>query len=144
MNKLCEVGVITKPQGLKGHFRVRLNYSNFSMLSELKEVVIENYKYEIEKITHRDGFEIFKVKGIDNIDVVENLRNKIIYAEISERKTLAKDEFYIRDLIGSNMFVDKDKRKCNWVNSVRSRKSGWFLTNNNDIKNVVITVECLN
>lgn len=109
MNKLCEVGVITKPQGLKGHFRVRLNYSNFSMLSELKEVVIENNKYEIEKITHRDGFEIFKVKGIDNIDVVENLRNKIIYAEISERKTLAKDEFYIRDLIGSNVFVDKDK-----------------------------------
>ena len=41
--------------------------------------------------------------------MVENLRNKIIYAEISERKTLAKDEFYIRDLIGSNVFVDKDK-----------------------------------
>ena len=107
MNNLCEVGIITKPQGLKGHFRVRINYSNFSMLSELKEVIIDGNKFEIEKITHRDGFEIFKVKGIEIIDVAENLRNKTIFAEVSARKTLDKDEFYIRDLVGSDVSVDE-------------------------------------
>ena len=44
--ELCEIGVITKPQGLKGHFRVRQNYSNFSILSKVKVVVIQNKEYE--------------------------------------------------------------------------------------------------
>ena len=81
--ELCEIGIITKPQGLKGHFRVRQNYSNFSILTKVKEVVIKGKDYEVEKVTDRSEFFIFKVKGIESIEQAEDLRNEKIYSRFN-------------------------------------------------------------
>ena len=89
--ELCEIGVITKPQGLKGHFRVRQNYSNFYILSKVKVVVIQNKEYEVEKVTDRGEFFIFKVKGIEQIEAAEALRNEKIYSKVEEREELEEN-----------------------------------------------------
>ena len=105
--ELCEIGIITKPQGLKGHFRVRQNYSNFSILTKVKEVVIKGKDYEVEKVTDRSEFFIFKVKGIESIEQAEDLRNEKIYSKLEVREELEENEFYISDLIGAKVFVGK-------------------------------------
>lgn len=98
-----EIGVITKPQGLKGHFRVRIIYSNFSM-SDIEEVQINNTTYKVEKITPRKAFYVFKLKNIDDIDAAERLRGESIFATIKER-TLEKGEYFIDQLVGASVYV---------------------------------------
>lgn len=99
---LTEIGVITRPQGLKGHFRVRA-YSNFSF--DIKFVIIKNKEYTVDKITDRKTFLIFKLSELNFIDDIEGLRNEVIYANI-EKKPLEKGEYYIDDLIGAKVIAD--------------------------------------
>ena len=106
--ELCEIGIITKPQGLKGHFRVRQNYSNFSILTNVKQVVIKGKDYDVEKVTDRGEFFIFKIKGIETIEDAENLRNEKIYSKLEVREELEENEFYISDLIGAKVFVEAE------------------------------------
>ena len=42
-----EIGVITKPQGLRGEFRVKMYNHNFAMLKGIKFVVVKNQQYKI-------------------------------------------------------------------------------------------------
>ena len=107
--ELCEIGIITKPQGLKGHFRVRQNYSNFSILANVKSVVIKNKEYEVEKVTDRGEFFIFKVKGIETIEDAENFRHEKIYSKTEVRDELEEGEYYISDLIGAKLFVQNEE-----------------------------------
>jgi len=107
--ELCEIGIITKPQGLKGHFRVRQNYSNFSILSKVKTVVIKGKDYDVEKVTDRGEFFIFKLKGIETIEEAEDLRNEKIYSKSEERDELGENEFYIADLVDSKVLVGKEE-----------------------------------
>lgn len=100
---LTEIGIITRPQGLKGHFRVKSHYSNFSI--NIETVLIKNKEYKVEKITDRQKFFVFKLAELNSIEEVEALRNEKIFTNLAE-EILAEDEFFVADLIGSNVFSD--------------------------------------
>ena len=102
-----QIGVITKPQALKGQFRVKPTKILFDDFKDLKEVSINGINYEVEKVIFRDTFVIMKVKGIDDIDVVEGLRNVPIFVDDIEDEVLEEDEYFIDDLIGANVVDDK-------------------------------------
>ncbi len=97
---LTEIGVITRPQGLKGHFRVKPHYSNFSI--DIKKVIIKNHEYQVEKITNRHIFLIFKLVECNSIEEVEKFRNEKIYTNM-ENNNLADDEYFVADLIGAEV-----------------------------------------
>ncbi len=101
-----EIGVITKPQALKGQFRVKPTGMNLLDMKELRSVIINNKEYDIEKIVLRDTFAIFKVVGIDDISQVEVLRNRPISISDEDTEELQEDEYYIDDLIGSKVVDD--------------------------------------
>ena len=84
-----QIGIITKPQALKGDFRVKPSLLNLKYYKSFKIVYIDNTAYEVEKVTLRDTFVIFKVKGIDSCEVAETYRNKAIFADM---EVVEKDE----------------------------------------------------
>ena len=84
-----QIGIITKPQALKGDFRVKPSLLNLKYYKSFKVVYIDNTSYEVEKVTLRDTFVIFKVKGIDTCEVAETYRNKAIFADM---EVVEKDE----------------------------------------------------
>ncbi len=98
-----ELGYITKPQGVRGEFRVRPNILDGNVLKNIKEVVIKNQAYNVLKVTLREGFIIMLVEGIDDRNFVETLRNIPVYYQMEE-DTLQEGEYYIKDLIGSKVF----------------------------------------
>ncbi len=101
-----EIGIITKPQALKGQFRVKPTGMYLIDMKGLAEVVIKGKTYEVEKVVIRDGFAIFKVAGIDDISNVEPLRNTPIYIEDVEDEVLGEDEYYIDDLLGCKVMTE--------------------------------------
>ena len=103
-----QIGLITKPQGLKGEFRARIEGITKEDLNDLKEIYINNSEYTIKKITFREGFVIFSVEGVNNCDQAEVLRNTKIFAEFSE--DLKDGEVLIDDIIGFNVVLDNGEK----------------------------------
>ena len=93
-----QIGIITKPQGIKGEFRARIDGISKDDLKTLNEVVINKQTYHVNKITFREGFVIFNVKEFTDCNQVEVLRNIPIYAEINHE--LEEGEVLIKDIIG--------------------------------------------
>ncbi len=102
MQKL-ELGIITKPQGLKGDFRVRLNSTHIPGIDNIQYVFVNNTGYKVNKIVSRDKFYIFKLEGINSCEEAEELRNVKIYYEFDENQPLEDGEYYIADLIGCKL-----------------------------------------
>ena len=96
---LIELGYITKPQGIKGEFRLRPNTTDGKFLKGLTSVVINGNEHAVKNVTLREGFVIFGVEGITDRNQVELLRNVKVYYE-GEEETLEEGEYFIADLIG--------------------------------------------
>lgn len=94
------IGIITKPQALKGEFRVKPDLLNLKKYKTIKVAYVKNTEYEVERVTLRDTFVIFKLKGIDTCESAESLRNTEIFADMAEEKV---DE---HDYEGYGVFVE--------------------------------------
>ena len=83
--KEYSVGVVTKPQGLKGEFRAKINPEFYSFIKIAKSCKIKNKEYEIVKVTDRGGFFVIACKGIENAESVELNRNAEIILNLNEK-----------------------------------------------------------
>ena len=79
MEKIC-VGIITKPQALKGEFRVKPEILNLKQFKKFEILTINNLDYKVERVSLRDTFAIIKVEGINSCEEVEKLRNTPVFA----------------------------------------------------------------
>lgn len=77
-----KLGIITKPQALKGAFRVKPSISNFKVFDSLNAVIIDNTMYPIENVVIRDTFVILKLVGIDSCESAEALRNREVIGDV--------------------------------------------------------------
>ena len=104
--ELIEFGVITKPQGLKGEFRVRPVNFNLPNVNKIKEVIINSKHHSVKKIIAREKFFIFKLADINSCEEAEDFRNVKIFYEFNEEEPLENGEYYIKDLIGCKLIQD--------------------------------------
>ena len=110
------VGIITKPQALKGEFRVKPEILNMKQFKKFDSVYINKKEYKIEKVTLRDSFVILKVEGIDRCEDAETLRNSQVFAEM---EVDTEDTF---DLVGFEVIVDNESiGKINDINNYGSK-----------------------
>ena len=99
-----QIGIITKPQGIKGEFRARISGLSKDELKEIKTITINKAEYVVSKLVFREGFVIFSVEGINDCNQVELLRNVPIYAEVN--RELDEDEVLIKDIIGFDVVLN--------------------------------------
>lgn len=99
------IAKITSPLGLKGEVSF-FYYSKEKHLKDIKKIYIDETEYGIESIRYKRENPIVKLKGIDNRNDAESLKNKIVYIEESELPELNEDEYYDKDLIGCNVIFE--------------------------------------
>ena len=104
--EILEFGVITKPQGLKGEFRVMPIAFNLPNVKKIREVIINNKHHSVSKIILRDKFFIFKLADINSCEQAEELRNVKIFYEFNDEEPLEKGEYYIKDIVGCTLIQD--------------------------------------
>lgn len=122
-----DLGIITKPQALKGAFRVKPNILDQKKFKKLTEVYINNVSYKIETVTLRDAFVILKVSGIDTCEQAESLRNIHIFGDVE----VEKDNNF--DLIGYVCIVDNKHGKILDISNFGSK----------DIMTIEFEKECM-
>ena len=62
--KQIELGTLTKPQGLKGEFRIKHNIDSFQLFKDLKNITIGKNQYTVLSTTDRGGFFVVKTKEL--------------------------------------------------------------------------------
>lgn len=111
-----QLGIITKPQGLKGEFRINSTYFDFTPIKDLKSVVIGKTEYEVQKVTLRNNFIVMKVKGIESCEEAEALRNTPVYCDLKTR--LRKDEVLVKDILGFDLWGKQSNFKIGTLVSI--------------------------
>ena len=106
-----EIGHISNTHGLKGEMKVRPFTEDKKRYEELEKILIDikgEYKeYDIESVRYQKDVVLLKLKGVDDIDAAEKLKNNYIYIQREDAKDLQEDEYFIADLIGLEVFENE-------------------------------------
>ncbi len=111
MEELFQVGAITQTHGIKGEVKVFPMTDDVSRFKNMKEILLDTGRegyisLEVESARPQKNLVILKFKGIDNINDVEKYKGKGLYVTKENRVKLKKDEYFIADLIGLDVYAD--------------------------------------
>ncbi|QXM05899.1 ribosome maturation factor RimM [Crassaminicella indica] len=123
MPTLLKVGQIVNVQGIRGELRVYPLTDYKERFEELEWVYMENNredKFYIEKVRYKNNLVILKLKGIDDRNEAERLKNKFLTIDRENARVLPEDTYYIVDLIGLKVFTDKEKFIGNVKNVIQN------------------------
>ncbi|MBP5221790.1 MAG: 16S rRNA processing protein RimM [Lachnospiraceae bacterium] len=113
MEQRFQVGVITSPHGVQGEVKVFPTTDDPRRFKRLKEVILisgkEEKNIEIEHVKFIKQMVILKLKGFDDKDSVERLRQCTLWVPREKAVKLQKDEYYIADLIGLKVLNENDE-----------------------------------
>ncbi len=110
MEERFQVGVITSTHGIKGEVKVFPTTDDVKRFKKNMEVILDTGKEErlltVESVKFFKQFVILKFKGIDNINDIEKYKTKSLYVTRENAVKLKKDEYFIADLIGIDVWED--------------------------------------
>ena len=108
-----EIGQIVNTNGLKGVVKVNPFTDDISKFEDLKYVYIqlknELKKVKIEQVRYNKNQVLLKLEGIDSIEEAEKYRNFYLKTEKESQEDLGEDTYYILDLIGLDVYSDKNE-----------------------------------
>jgi len=105
-----KIGVVVNTQGLHGEIRVIPATDDPSRFDLLDYVHIEKNgkmtRYDIEKVRYHKNFVMLKLRGVDDIEAAEKLRNAFVKIEAALALPCAEDEYYVADLVDMRVVTD--------------------------------------
>ena len=111
MEQLLQVGVISSTHGVRGEVKVFPTTDDVKRFKKLKKVILDTGKeqlpLEIEGVKFFKQFVILKFRGIDNINDIEKYKGKSLLVDREHAVKLKKDEYYIADMIGMDVFTEE-------------------------------------
>ncbi len=118
MDKIA-VGVVAKPQGLKGEIKVQVYSSEMSHLVNVTSVFVACKEYGVASSVIRQGSWYIKLQGLNSINDVENLRGQEVFILRSQAHKKNKNEEYVVDMIDCKI-VDKNGKEYGTVDRVEN------------------------
>ena len=113
MEDLFRVGVIANTHGVHGEVKVFPTTEDPKRFDWLKEVLLDEGKekipLKIQKVRYFKNLVIIKFKGIDNINDIEKYNGMDLYVTRENAIPLEEDEYYIADIIGSEVSTEDGK-----------------------------------
>ncbi|WP_333791816.1 ribosome maturation factor RimM [Muricomes intestini] len=113
MEQFLQVGIISSTHGIRGEVKVFPTTDDAVRFKKLKKVILnagkEQIPLEIENVKFFKQFVILKFKGIDNINDIEKYKGKSLFVDRENAVKLEKDEYYIADLIGMQVFTEEGR-----------------------------------
>ncbi len=106
MLETLKIGLIVKPQGVKGEVKIQPLTDDISRFRKLKTVLIDGKTFAVERVTLAGNAVFLAFSGIYDRDIAESLRGKYISVERQNAVTLPKDNYFIADVIGCKLFTE--------------------------------------
>lgn len=114
MEDFFQIGVISSTHGIKGEVKVFPTTDEVNRFKKLKEVYLDTGKERLilhpESVKFFKQFVILKFKEFNDINEIEQYRNKSLLVDKEHAVKLKKDEYFIADLIGLKVMTDEGEQ----------------------------------
>ena len=110
MDGFLKVGLITKPQGIKGEVKVNPLTDDLTRFNGLKEVYIDGVKHKVIRARIGAGYVILALSGIPDRNVAETLRGKSLCVDRANAVELEEGRYFIVDVEGCTVLTDVGKK----------------------------------
>jgi len=140
MKQELEIGKIVNTHGLRGDVKVMYWCDSPELFHELAYVNIDNKEFEIEKSRVHKNMVILKLKGIDDINVAEMYRNKVLTVPREELGELPEGTYYICDLLGCAVETASGRALGKICDIIKTGSNDVYVVENEDKKQVLIPV----
>ena len=110
MEDRFQVGVITTTHGVRGEVKVFPTTDDVKRFKRLKKVILDTGKeekiLEVEGARFMKNLVLLKFKGYDSINDIEKYKGCSLYVTREDAVRLRKDEYFVADLIGMEVFLE--------------------------------------
>jgi 16S rRNA processing protein RimM len=110
---MYHVGIVLKPQGIKGEIKVQPLAPRPERFFDLETVYIklkELQTFTIASVSIRQGFVFLKLHEVNSRNDAEQLRDKNILVSNDHIIDLDPDEYFIHDLVGCKVYAESGQR----------------------------------
>lgn len=108
-----QIGEIFNSHGVRGEVKVASHTSYPEIFEEIEEVILikgeKRITFPVTKTRPAKDHWLFKLEGIDDLDVAKGYRDFAIYVDENILKPLAEDEFLISDLMKAKVYSTEDE-----------------------------------
>ena len=151
MEEFLKIGVIVKPQGVRGELKVQPLTDDIRRFIDLKQVIIDGKTVKVlsSRLGAREVF--ITLSGVSDRNVAETMRNKFLCVNREDAVKLPENTYFISDIIGAKLVFEKGEPFAEVVD-VTEAKTDYFtakLTNGEIIrfpflKDILIKVDIKN
>ena len=110
MENLFKIGLITKPQGIKGELKVNPLTDDITRFSSLKKVLIDGVEHKVLSAKIGGGVVFITLSGITDRNSAETFRGKFLCVHRSEAIKLPKNRYFVADIEGCAVVTDAGER----------------------------------
>lgn len=103
------MGKVVNVVGLKGELKIYSYTDRNERFEELDQIWLDNEIRTIQNVRYQNKVVILKLEGINDRNQAEAQRNKNVYIEEADLQELPEDTYYVRDLIGMEVFTEEGK-----------------------------------
>lgn len=100
MQQNLKIGLIVKPQGIRGEVKVQPLTDDINRFNNLKEVIIDEKTYRVLSVTIGGGVVFLSLSGICDRNTAETFRGKFLCVDREHAIPLEKGRYFIVDVLG--------------------------------------------
>ena len=104
-----DFGKITSTHGIRGEVKIYPYTDDVDYILGLKKIYIDEKGYKVSSIRFHKNMFVAKLVGVNTVEDAESFRNKLVKREIDENEELEEDTYYIKDLIGLEVYLENNE-----------------------------------
>ena len=106
MNDIFKIGVIVKPQGIRGDVKVQPLTDDINRFKNLKEVLIDGQKHHVSNVSIGGGMVFMELSGITDRNTAELFRGKFLCVKREDAIPLEEGRYFIADILGCKVITE--------------------------------------
>ena len=121
MQETIKIGVVAKPQGIRGELKITPYTDNVSRFNNLKSVIIDGKTYSVTSSRACSDYAIISILGVNDRNTAELFRGKFLFVLRADAIKPKDGSYFIVDIIGSILKAgDKEIGKIVDVTSLKT------------------------
>lgn len=121
MQETIKIGVVAKPQGIRGELKITPYTDDVSRFNGLKSVIIDGKTYSVTTARACSDYAIISILGVNDRNTAELFRGKFLHVLRSDAIKPKDGSYFIVDVIGSTLIAgDKEIGKIVDVTSLKT------------------------
>lgn len=106
MEKTLVIGVVAKPQGIRGELKITPYTDDVNRFARLKSVIIDGKNYSVTAARACGDFAIVSLLGVNDRNTAELFRGKFLHVSRENAVKPKKGSYFIVDIIGCSLKSD--------------------------------------